>query len=123
MSGHRCSASHYFLFAAIDSELPTVLDLGCGTGVPISQVLIERRFKLYGLDASPTIVLAFRTRFPGVPVECADVEDSGFSAQLLMVSSPGNLLERPCTTNGTFVREAVIRRLQKSKLIEPSDGV
>jgi 2-polyprenyl-3-methyl-5-hydroxy-6-metoxy-1,4-benzoquinol methylase len=26
----------------------TVLDVGCGVGVPISQVLIERGFKLYG---------------------------------------------------------------------------
>jgi SAM-dependent methyltransferase len=56
----------------------TVLDLGCGTGVPISQVLIERGFKVYGVDASPTFVAAFRARFPGVPVECADVEESDF---------------------------------------------
>src|SRR5437762_14347093 len=54
----------------------TVLDLGCGTGVPISQVLIERGFKAYGVDASPTIVAAFRARFPGVPVECSAVGDS-----------------------------------------------
>jgi SAM-dependent methyltransferase len=59
----------------------TVLDLGCGTGVPISQALIERRFKVYGVDASPTIVAAFRARFPSVAVECADVEDSDFFAR------------------------------------------
>lgn len=59
----------------------TVLDLGCGTGVPISQTLIERGFKVYGVDASPTIVAAFRARFPGVPVECAAVEDSDFFAR------------------------------------------
>jgi SAM-dependent methyltransferase len=56
----------------------TVLDLGCGTGVPISQALIERGFNVFGVDASPTMVAAFRTRFPGVPVECAAVEDSNF---------------------------------------------
>ena len=56
----------------------TVLDLGCGTGVPISQVLIERDFKVYGVDASPTIVAAFRVRFPDVPIECVTVEDSQF---------------------------------------------
>ena len=56
----------------------TVLDLGCGTGVPISQVLIERGFNVYGVDASPTMVAAFRARFPTVPVECAAVEDSDF---------------------------------------------
>jgi len=55
-----------------------VLDLGCGTGVPISQVLIERGFNVYGVDASPTMVAAFRTNFPTVPVECAAVEESDF---------------------------------------------
>ena len=56
----------------------TVLDLGCGTGVPISQALIERGFNVYGVDASPTMVGAFRARFAVVPVECAAVEDSDF---------------------------------------------
>jgi 2-polyprenyl-3-methyl-5-hydroxy-6-metoxy-1,4-benzoquinol methylase len=56
----------------------TVLDLGCGTGVPISQVLIERGFLVHGVDASPTLVAAFRDRFPNNPVECAAVEDSDF---------------------------------------------
>jgi SAM-dependent methyltransferase len=55
-----------------------VLDLGCGTGVPISQVLIERGFLVHGVDAAPTMVAAFRDRFAGVPVECAAVEDSDF---------------------------------------------
>ena len=31
--------------------------VGCGTGVPISQVLIERGFKVYGVDAPPAIVV------------------------------------------------------------------
>jgi SAM-dependent methyltransferase len=56
----------------------TVLDLGCGPGVPISQVLIERGFLVHGVDASPTMVAVFRDQFPGVPVECAAVEDSDF---------------------------------------------
>lgn len=56
----------------------TVLDLGCGTGIPVSKVLIERGFNLYGVDASPTMVAAFRDHFPSVPLECAAVEDSDF---------------------------------------------
>ncbi|HVX67611.1 MAG TPA: class I SAM-dependent methyltransferase [Bryobacteraceae bacterium] len=55
-----------------------VLDLGCGTGVPISQVLIERGFHVYGVDASAGMIAAFRARFPATPVECAAVEDSNF---------------------------------------------
>ena len=56
----------------------TVLDLGCGTGVPISEVLIERGLDLYGVDASLRMVATFRARFPNVPVECIAVEDSDF---------------------------------------------
>jgi SAM-dependent methyltransferase len=56
----------------------SILDLGCGTGVPISQTLIERGFHLFGVDASPSMVAAFRYRFPSVPVEYAAVEDSDF---------------------------------------------
>jgi SAM-dependent methyltransferase len=56
----------------------TVLDLGCGTGVPVSLALIQRGFNVYGVDASSTMVKAFRARFPAVPVECAAVEDSDF---------------------------------------------
>jgi 2-polyprenyl-3-methyl-5-hydroxy-6-metoxy-1,4-benzoquinol methylase len=56
----------------------SVLDLGCGTGVPITQTLIERGFDVYGVDASASMVAAFRARFPTTPVECAAVEDSNF---------------------------------------------
>ena len=55
-----------------------ILDLGCGTGVPISQTLIERGFTVYGVDASASMIAAFRARFPTVPVECAAAEESAF---------------------------------------------
>ncbi len=56
----------------------TILDLGCGTGVPISQALIERGFNVYGVDASASMIAAYRARFPMVPLRCAAVEDSDF---------------------------------------------
>ena len=56
----------------------SVLDLGCGTGVPISETLIKRSFDVYGVDASASMVAAFRANFPTAPVECAAVEDSDF---------------------------------------------
>ena len=55
-----------------------VLDLGCGHGVPVSEVLIQAGQRVYGVDASPTLVAAFRSRFPEVEVECARVQDSHF---------------------------------------------
>jgi 2-polyprenyl-3-methyl-5-hydroxy-6-metoxy-1,4-benzoquinol methylase len=55
-----------------------ILDLGCGDGVPISRALIEDGFTVYGIDASATMVAAFRQRFPGATVICEAVEDSRF---------------------------------------------
>jgi SAM-dependent methyltransferase len=55
-----------------------VLDLGCGTGVPITKTLIERGFNVYGVDASASMIAAFRARFPTIRVQCAAVEDSDF---------------------------------------------
>src|SRR5579884_2372054 len=56
----------------------TVLDLGCGTGLPVSKLLIDRGLKVHGVDASPSMVAAFRSRFPEAPVEWAAVEESRF---------------------------------------------
>ena len=56
----------------------SVLDLGCGHGVPISQVLINEGFRLYGVDASAKLITAFHQRFPEAYAECAAVEDSEF---------------------------------------------
>lgn len=54
----------------------TVLDVGCGAGVPISQTLIARGFRVHGVDASPTMIAGFRARFPDAPSECAPAETS-----------------------------------------------
>src|SRR5215471_13160514 len=54
----------------------SILDLGCGHGVPISQVLINGGFAVYGLDASAKLITAFRERFSKAPTECSAVEDS-----------------------------------------------
>lgn len=62
-------------------ELPrdaAVLDLGCGHGVPISQVLVDAGHAVYGVDSSHSMVAAFRARFPDAPAECATVEESAF---------------------------------------------
>lgn len=56
----------------------TVLDLGCGTGLPGTHALLEQGLNVYAIDAAPSMVAAFKTRFPDVPVECAPVEESHF---------------------------------------------
>ena len=56
----------------------TVLDLGAGPGEPSTRILQEAGLTTYAVDASPTMVAAFRERFPGVPIEHNTVEASAF---------------------------------------------
>jgi 2-polyprenyl-3-methyl-5-hydroxy-6-metoxy-1,4-benzoquinol methylase len=56
----------------------SILDLGCGSGVPISQALMDDGFIVTGIDASPTLVAAFRARLPGIDIACEQAETSRF---------------------------------------------
>jgi SAM-dependent methyltransferase len=56
----------------------TVLDLGSGPGEPSTRILRDAGLKTCAVDASPTMVAAFRERFPGVPIERNTVEASAF---------------------------------------------
>jgi len=56
----------------------TVLDLGSGPGEPSTRILQEAGLTTYAVDASPTMVAAFRERFPDVPIEQNTVEASEF---------------------------------------------
>jgi 2-polyprenyl-3-methyl-5-hydroxy-6-metoxy-1,4-benzoquinol methylase len=60
----------------------SILDIGCGHGIPISQALLEDGFTVYGVDASATLVSKFRERFPKASVECSSVEDSLFFSRI-----------------------------------------
>jgi SAM-dependent methyltransferase len=44
----------------------------------ISEVLAEAALTLYAVDASPTLLRAFRERFPNVQTECAAAEESSY---------------------------------------------
>jgi len=41
-----------------------VLDLGCGMGRPIAEYLIDRGYRVTGIDASPSLINLCRSRFP-----------------------------------------------------------
>jgi SAM-dependent methyltransferase len=58
------------------SRLPgqaSVLDLGCGTGVPILKYLTDQNIKVTGVDASEKILEIARTNFPDVPFILQDM--------------------------------------------------
>ena len=56
----------------------TIVDVGCGSGVPIAEVLIEAGLSVYGIDASRKLVNAFSHRFPNAPCICEPAQESQF---------------------------------------------
>jgi SAM-dependent methyltransferase len=55
-----------------------VIDLGCGPGFPITDVLVAEGLNTFAVDAAPSFVEAFRRNLPNTPVICEAVQDSGF---------------------------------------------
>jgi 2-polyprenyl-3-methyl-5-hydroxy-6-metoxy-1,4-benzoquinol methylase len=56
----------------------TVLDVGCGSGRPITEQLVGAGLNVYAIAASPSLVHAFRNNLPHVSVACEPVEESSF---------------------------------------------
>jgi SAM-dependent methyltransferase len=55
-----------------------VIDLGCGPGFPITEVLVTEGLNVFAVDAAPSFVEAFRRNLPNTPVVCEAVQDSTF---------------------------------------------
>lgn len=84
----------------------SVLELACGHGWPISQVLIDHGLTLHAIDASPTLVASFRTRFPNVPVRCETVEASDlFGRQFDAVIAVGLMFLLPVRTQEQLIEK------------------
>lgn len=76
--GHSIGAAVVKAWADAFPPGATVLDLGSGPGEPSTRILQEAGLRTYAVDASPTMVAAFREGFPGVPIEHNTVEASAF---------------------------------------------
>lgn len=55
-----------------------VMDLGCGPGFPITEVLVGEGLNVFGVDAAASFVQAFQRNLPNTPVVCEAVQDSRF---------------------------------------------
>ena len=55
-----------------------VIDLGCGPGLPLTDVLVAEGLDVYGVDAAPTLVEEFRLNLPHTAVVCEAVQDTRF---------------------------------------------
>lgn len=55
-----------------------VVDIGCGSGAPIAQALVNAGLTVAGIDPSPTLLAAFHARFPDAAAACEPAETSRF---------------------------------------------
>ena len=63
------------------SSLPKnccVVDIGAGYGEPLTSVLVETGLNVWAIDAAPSMVAAFRQRFPKIEIACEAAETSSF---------------------------------------------
>jgi len=58
-----------------------VLDLGCGSGRPVAAYIVERGFKVTGVDSSPTMIELCRARLPDQRWIVADMRELGLDEQ------------------------------------------
>ncbi|WP_163865465.1 class I SAM-dependent DNA methyltransferase [Myxococcus eversor] len=68
---------------ALAASLPggaSVLDVGCGTGLPLTRVLIEHGCQVLGVDSSRELLARFQANFPRVPVLCAPIQSCELQA-------------------------------------------
>lgn len=84
-----------------------VLDLGCGHGAPLGQALVDDGVRIAGIDASATLLAAFRARFPDAPAEHGTVEASScFGRRFEGVLAWGLLFLLPADAQAQVLRKA-----------------
>jgi SAM-dependent methyltransferase len=59
-------------------EGAAVLDVGAGSGWPITEVLVARGFDVHAVEPAPRLAAALQRRLPTVRVACEPAETSGF---------------------------------------------
>jgi 2-polyprenyl-3-methyl-5-hydroxy-6-metoxy-1,4-benzoquinol methylase len=55
-----------------------ILDIGCGYGGSYTQYFIDKGIKVYGIDASITLIHEYQKRFPDVSTSCEAAEVSSY---------------------------------------------
>ena len=66
-------------FLALLPRDAAVLDLGCGSGIPIARYLIERGCRVTGLDAASAMIVMCADRFPEQEWHVADMRTLALS--------------------------------------------
>lgn len=68
-------------FCAVLPDGGAVLDIGCGSGLPIGRELIRRGFDLTGVDGTPTMLALFQRNLPNIPARLMDMRNLSMGRQ------------------------------------------
>jgi len=71
--GNRDEAAWLDRFCALLKPGSAVLDIGCGSGTPMAEYLVNRGFAVDGIDSSPTLIALCRERLPQRSWRVADM--------------------------------------------------
>ena len=55
-----------------------IVEIACGGGYAITQVLVDSGLAVWAIDTSPTLLRQFRLRFPTIPTQCASALNSTY---------------------------------------------
>jgi ubiquinone/menaquinone biosynthesis C-methylase UbiE len=88
-AGHSFGIRKQRVLELLEGVHGSVLDIGCGPGVLV-QELLDRRFDYFGMDISPKMIEVCRTRFPDVDpqrfsvgrIQRLEFRDAAFDAVL-----------------------------------------
>lgn len=70
---HLIEGSWLDRFCALLPSGAAILDVGCGSGLPIAGELIRRGFDVTGIDGTPAMLALFQRNLPGVAAHLADM--------------------------------------------------
>lgn len=68
-------------FIGLMQRQPAVLDIGCGSGEPMSRYLVERGCAVTGIDSSPEMIALCKGALPGQSWRVADMRSLSLSAR------------------------------------------
>jgi len=77
--GRTAGVAEALAVAATVPARSRILDLGCGSGVPTTEALVNAGHRVVGLDSSTEMLARFRVRVPGTPVVRGDARQCPFS--------------------------------------------
>jgi len=60
----------------------SVLDVGCGNGLPLTRTLLEAGFNVVGVDSSPRMLEWFQANCPGTPFICSPIQSADLGGRL-----------------------------------------